>query len=157
MKKLLLSFILLFMVFSAVNAQDLETYTWEQWGVSFKIPAQIEEVENTEYSFIAENEEFAISVEAVDYEGATIDDIAEFLVYLGDQYGLSDALDAEVDLLSIGGFEGLYLEGTIDEGVIMCVAILLDSSSDLALAIRIIYLEGQEETCTNIINSFSKE
>ncbi len=41
------------------------------------------------------------------------DDVAEFLVYLRDQYALSEASDTEVDLLSINGFDGLYLEGAI--------------------------------------------
>lgn len=133
----------------SVNAQ--QTFTWKQYGLSFKVPSNFKVVENTAESFEAESTNIHLAIEVMDYEGISADTMGEMLGELANEMNMKSP---EIGELMLTTLAGAYIEGKVD-GVNVCLVLLMDTDSNIALLASVTYANGFEQQATNIVNSFS--
>lgn len=139
----------MFCLCMAVSAQ--QRYTWKQYGLSFSVPTNFKITENTAESFQANNGQIHLAIAVVDYDGLNEDDLAETLLMMAEEAGMTDG---EVGPLALTTLEGAYIEGVVDEAN-MCFVLLADTESNIALLASVVYADGLENQANKIINSFS--
>lgn len=137
---------------SASFAQSLTTWTWEDYGLSFKAPSNAKVQKNTDTEFVATNGNIIVGLEVIDYTGATMVQLAEALGEYADAVGFS--ADTEVGGLQLTTLAGVWIEGTLD-GTNTILVVLADDDSNIAVVAAIQYADGQEKIATAIVNSFS--
>ncbi|MDL2247470.1 hypothetical protein LJC05_01920 [Bacteroides sp. OttesenSCG-928-J23] len=149
MKKVLFTLGLVFCLCIAANAQ--QRYTWNQYGLSFTVPSNFKITENTAESFQANNGKIHLAIAVIDYDGIDEDGLAEVLISMAEEAGITDG---EVGPLALTTLEGAYIEGVVN-GSNMCLVLLADTESNIALVASVVYADGLENQANNIINSFS--
>lgn len=149
MKRLLLAFALIFSLSVVANAQ--QRYTWKQYGLSFSVPSNFKVLENTSESFEAENDNIHLVIEVLDYEGLDPEDLGTILGEMSNELGLKNA---EVGELGLTTLAGAYIEGKVGEANV-CLVVLMDVESNIALLASVTYSNGYEKAATNIVNSFA--
>lgn len=155
MKKLLLSLVVLVVSIaftSTVSAQALTTWTWKQYGLSFKAPSVMKIAKNTATEFEATASNMSLSIGVLDYTGATLEDLAGMIGTVAGEIGMST--DSEIGDLQLTTLAGVYIEGTLD-GQNVILVVLADDDSNIALWSVIGYEDGLEQVATNVVNSFS--
>lgn len=149
MKRILVSLTVIFCLCLVANAQ--QRYTWKQYGLSFSVPTNFKVSVNTAESFEAENANMHLSIEVMDYDGIDPEDLGTALGQMAVELNMKNA---EIGELALTTLEGAYIEGRVD-GVSVCLVLLCDTDSNIALLSSITYADGYEKQATNIANSFS--
>lgn len=119
--------------------------------MSFKVPSNFKVVENTAESFEAESTNIHLAIEVMDYEGISADTMGEMLGELANEMNMKSP---EIGELMLTTLAGAYIEGKVD-GVNVCLVLLMDTDSNIALLASVTYANGFEQQATNIVNSFS--
>lgn len=149
MKRILFTLTLIFCLSMVVTAQ--QRYTWKQYGLSFSVPSNFKVVENTADSFEAENANMHLAIEVIDYDGI---DVEELGMALGEMANELNMKNSEVGELGLTTLAGAYIEGKVD-GANVCLVLLVDVESNIALLASITYANGHGQQATNIVNSFA--
>ncbi|NDV56964.1 hypothetical protein [Bacteroides sp. 519] len=149
MKRILVSLTVIFCLCMVANAQ--QRYTWKQYGLSFSVPTNFKVLENTAESFEAENNNIHLAIEVIDYDGIDPEDLGTALGTMAVELKMKNS---EIGELALTTLEGAFIEGEID-GVNVCLVLLCDTESNIALLSSITYADGFEQQATNIVNSFS--
>lgn len=153
MKKVLF-FAFLCLACLSVNAQTLVPVTWTAYGLTFEAPKGILVEEDTEETFLLNNNKFYLTVQALDSDGMTKDDLNGVLK----DYANDDGVEGQsaVKAFELPQFYGSYLSGTCETD--RCFyACLMTKAAGSGFYVSIIYSKGEEAVAEKILKSFKME
>jgi hypothetical protein len=151
------TFVLYFALFiSAVTVQAQQNYVWDEYGISFSLADDFEEVFHNyeEFSAVGDGMEMAI----IPFKDETIDDsdITGFTMQVAASLQL-DRID-DVSVIKLNGFKGGYAEGVLNGEKIFLMG-LIDPKSDTNFFVIITFLDNDQnaiDEAVNICKSFRK-
>lgn len=153
MKKILfLAF--LCMVCLSVGAQALTPITWTAYGLTFKAPRGILVEEDTEETFLLNNKTFYITLQSLESDGITKEELGGVLKEYADDDGVKE--QTEIQEFELSQFHGVSLNG-VCESDRCCYACLMTKEAGSAFYISIVYAEGKEKEAETILKSFTME
>ena len=97
----------------AMNAQALAPISWTAYGLTFDAPKGILVEEDTEDSFLLNSSRFYISLQSLDSEDMTKEDLGELLKGLADDDGVRG--QTKVESFDLKQFHGVWLKGKAEE------------------------------------------
>lgn len=153
MKKVLL-LVLLSLARLSAGAQTLVPITWTAYGLTFEAPKGILVEEDTEETFLLNNSKFYITVQSLDSDGMTKDDLKSVLNDYADDDGVKDR--SAVREFELPQFYGTYLKGSCEEDDCL-YACLMTKAAGSGFYVSVIYSKGNEEAAGRILKSFTME
>ena len=153
MKKILFLAFLCLACLSA-GAQTLAPVTWTAYGLTFDAPKGILVEEDTEETFLLDNSKFYITIQSLDSDGMTKDDMKSVLNDYADDDGVKDR--TAVQEFELSQFYGTCLKGVCEEDYCL-YACLLTKAAGSGFYVSIIYSKGNEAAAEKILNSFTME
>lgn len=153
MKKILFLAFLCMACFS-MSAQILVPITWTAYGLTFEAPKGILVEEDTEETFLLNNSKFYITIQSLDSDGMTKEDLGSVLKDYANDDGVKD--QSAVKTFELSQFYGSYLSG-VCESDHCYYATLMTKAAGSGFYISIIYAKGEEANAEKILNSFKME
>lgn len=153
MKKVLFLAFLCLACLSA-SAQALVPITWTAYGLTFKAPKGILVEEDTEETFLLNNSKFYITIQSLDSDGMTKNDLKSVLKDYANDDGVKD--QSAVQAFELPQFYGTYLKG-VCEADHCFYACLMTKAAGSGFYISIIYNKGNETEAEKILKSFTME
>lgn len=150
---------ILFLVFLClaglqVYAQNLVPITWTAYGLTFQAPRGIQVEEDTEETFLLNNSKFYITVQSLDSDGMTQEDMHVFLK----EYANDDGVEQQSALqtFELPQFYGVCLNGRSE--VDYCLyASLMTKAAGSGFYIAVICSEEDKAVADKILKSFKME
>ena len=96
-----------------MNAQALAPISWTAYGLTFDVPKGILVEEDTEDTFLLNSSRFYISLQSLDSEDMTKEDLNELLKGLADDDGVIE--QSAVEAFDLKQFHGIWLKGIAEE------------------------------------------
>lgn len=138
----------------AMNAQALAPISWTAYGLTFDAPRGILVEEDTEDTFLLNNSRFYISLQSLDSEDMTKEDLNELLKGLADDDGVQE--QSEVESFDLKQFHGIWLKGKAEED--SCYyACLMTKDAGSVFYISIIYNRADAKVVEKMLKSFKME
>ena len=138
----------------AVNAQALAPISWTAYGLTFDAPKGILVEEDTEDSFLLNSSRFYISLQSLDSEDMTKEDLNELLKGLADDDGVLE--QSAVESFDLKQFHGIWLKGKAEEDPCY-YACLMTKDAGSVFCISIIYNRVDAKVVERILKSFKME
>lgn len=137
-----------------MNAQALAPISWTAYGLTFDAPKGILVEEDTEDTFLLNNSRFYISLQSLDSEDMTFEDMDELLKGLADDDGVRE--QSKVESFDLNQFHGSWLKGIAEEDPCY-YACLMTKDAGSVFYISIIYHQTDAKTVEKILKSFKME
>jgi hypothetical protein len=137
-----------------MNAQALAPISWTAYGLTFDAPRGILVEEDTEDTFLLNNSRFYISLQALDSEDMTKEDMTELLKGLADDDGVQE--QSVVQSFDLKQFHGIWLKGIAEEDPCY-YACLMTKDAGSVFCISIIYNRIDAKVVERILKSFKME
>ena len=153
LKKLFL-FLIAVMGAMAMNAQALAPVSWTAYGLTFDAPRGILVEEDTEDTFLLNSSRFYISLQSLDSEDMTKEDLNELLKGLADDDGVLE--QSAVESFDLKQFHGIWLKGKAEEDPCY-YACLMTKDAGSVFCISIIYNRVDAKVVERILKSFKME
>lgn len=150
-------FVLLFsFVLFSVQSIAQQSYTWEDYGISFTLADDFVETVSTGEEFSASGDGMALTI--LPFSDETIDDtdITGYTMSIAASLNLGRIDD--ISTINFNGFKGGYAEGVLDGSKIFLMGVI-DPKSDTNFFVIITFLDGDEnatEEAVNICKSIKK-
>ena len=144
-------FIAAICMYLSVSAQAMAPITWTAFGLTFNAPKGILVEEDTEDTFLLNNARFYITIQYLDSEDMTKEDMNELLKGLADDDGVENL--SEVKSFDLPQFHGVSLKGTA-EGDPCCYACLMTKDAGSVYCISIIYNRTDDKVVERMLKSF---
>ncbi len=154
MKRHLLLIVLFCLVSLQGMAQALAPITWTAYGLTFMAPKGIGVEEDTEETFLLDNNNFYITVQALDSDGMTREDLGKELSGLADEDGVSKRTPQKS--FELKQFYGTYMHGSCETDK-CCYCYLMTKAAGSVFFVSIIYSGGQQNIAETILKSFRME
>ena len=138
-------------MYLSVSAQAMAPITWTAFGLTFNAPKGILVEEDTEDTFLLNNARFYITIQSLDSEDMTKEDMNELLKGLADDDGVEN--QSEVKTFDLPQFHGVSLKGTA-EGDSCCYACLMTKDAGSVYCISIIYNRTDDKVVERMLKSF---
>lgn len=138
----------------AMNAQALAPISWTAYGLTFDAPRGILVEEDTEDTFLLNNSRFYISLQSLDSEDMTKEDLNELLKGLADDDGVQE--QSEVESFDLKQFHGIWLKGKAEEDPCY-YACLMTKDAGSVFYISIIYNRADAKVVEKMLKSFKME
>ena len=138
----------------AMNAQTLAPISWTAYGLTFDAPRGILVEEDTEDTFLLNNSRFYISLQSLDSEDMTKEDLNELLKGLADDDGVRE--QTKVESFDLMQFHGVWLKGKAEEDPCY-YACLMTKDAGSVFYISIIYNRVDAKVVERILKSFKME
>ena len=138
----------------AMNAQALAPISWTAYGLTFDAPRGILVEEDTEDTFLFNNSRFYISLQSLDSEDMTKEDLNELLKGLADDDGVQE--QSEVESFDLKQFHGIWLKGKAEEDPCY-YACLMTKDAGSVFYISIIYNRADAKVVEKMLKSFKME
>ena len=138
----------------AVNAQTLAPISWTAYGLTFDAPKRILVEEDTEDTFLLNSSRFYISLQSLDSEDMTRDDLNELLKGLADDDGVQE--QSPIESFDLKQFHGIWLKGIVEEDPCY-YACLMTKDAGSVFYISIIYNRTDAKVVEKILKSFKME
>ena len=138
----------------AMNAQALAPISWTAYGLTFDAPRGILVEEDTEDTFLLNNSRFYISLQSLDSEDMTKEDLNELLKGLADDDGVQE--QSEVESFDLKQFHGIWLKGKTEEDPCY-YACLMTKDAGSVFYISIIYNRTDDKVVEKMLKSFKME
>ena len=138
-------------MYLSVSAQAMAPITWTAFGLTFNAPKGILVEEDTEDTFLLNNARFYITIQYLDSEDMTKEDMNELLKGLADDDGVEN--QSEVKTFDLPQFHGVSLKGTA-EGDPCCYACLMTKDAGSVYCISIIYNRTDDKVVERMLKSF---
>ena len=156
MRKIFLTVLIAVIAFSVSSAQ--KTYQWEQYKLSFTVPENMEIVENTESSFIAEGQDIRVGVVPIEYENFKKDDAVELFEKMAKSMNLNmtNSASKKFNGTNCGGS---FIVATSNENpdALGIVALAASEVSKICVCVMVIMTEEKAEDAGNILGSLTFE
>ena len=141
-------------LYLSVSAQVLAPITWTAFGLTFDAPKGILVEEDTEDTFLLNNARFYISLQSLDSEEMSKEDMPELLKGLADDDEVQQ--QSEVKTFDLEQFHGVWLKGLAEEE--SCYyACLMTKDAGSVYYISIIYNRVEDRMVERILKSFKME
>ena len=137
-----------------IHAQALAPITWTAYGLKFNAPKGILVEEDTEDMFLLNNSRFYISIQELDSEGMTKEDLNELLKGLADDDGVQE--QSEIQPFDLEQFHGICLKG-ITEADPCYYACLMTKDAGSVFYVSIIYNRIEDKVVERMLKSFQME
>ena len=137
-----------------INAQALAPISWTAYGLTFDAPRGILVEEDTEDTFLLNNSRFYISLQSLDSEDMTKEDLNELLKGLADDDGVLE--QSAVEACDRKQFHGIWLKGIAEEDPCY-YACLMTKDAGSVFCISIIYNRTDAKVVERILKSFKME
>jgi hypothetical protein len=137
-----------------MNAQALAPISWTAYGLTFDAPRGILVEEDTEDTFLLNNSRFYISLQSLDSEDMTKEDMTELLKGLADDDGVQE--QSVVQSFDLKQFHGIWLKGIAEEDPCY-YACLMTKDAGSVFCISIIYNRIDAKVVERILKSFKME
>ena len=137
-----------------MNAQALAPISWTAYGLTFDAPRGILVEEDTEDTFLLNNSRFYISLQALDSEDMTKEDMTELLKGLADDDGVQE--QSVVESFDLKQFHGIWLKGIAEEDPCYYVCLMTKDAGSV-FCISIIYNRMDAKVVERILKSFKME
>lgn len=152
--KRLFFFLMAACLYLSVSAQALAPITWTAFGLTFDAPKGILVEEDTEDTFLLNNARFYISLQSLDSEEMSKEDMPELLKGLADDDEVQQ--QSEVKTFDLKQFHGVWLKGLAEEE--SCYyACLMTKDAGSVYYISIIYNRVEDRMVERILKSFKME
>ena len=138
-------------MYLSVSAQAMAPITWTAFGLTFNAPKGILVEEDTEDTFLLNNARFYITIQYLDSEDMTKEDMNELLKGLADDDGVEN--QSEVKTFDLPQFHGVSLKGTA-EGDPCCYACLMTKDAGSVYCVSIIYNRTDDKVVERMLKSF---
>ena len=138
-------------MYLSVSAQAMAPITWTAFGLTFNAPKGILVEEDTEDTFLLNNARFYITIQYLDSEDMTKEDMNELLKGLADDDGVENL--SEVKSFDLPQFHGVSLKGTA-EGDPCCYACLMTKDAGSVYCVSIIYNRTDDKVVERMLKSF---
>ena len=138
-------------MYLSVSAQAMAPITWTAFGLTFNAPKGILVEEDTEDTFLLNNARFYITIQYLDSEDMTKEDMNELLKGLADDDGVEN--QSEVKTFDLPQFHGVSLKG-MAEGDPCCYACLMTKDAGSVYCISIIYNRTDDKVVERMLKSF---
>ncbi|WP_455672318.1 hypothetical protein [Phocaeicola sp.] len=153
MKKILFLAFLCLACLSA-GAQALSPVTWTAYGLTFNAPRGILVEEDTEETFLLNNKTFYITIQSLESEGITKEELNGVLKEYANDDGVKK--QTAIQAFELPQFYGVSLNG-VCESDHCCYACLMTKAAGSAFYVSIVYAEGKEAEAEAILKSFKME
>ena len=137
-----------------VRAQSLAPTAWTAYGLVFDVPQGMLVEEDTEDTYLLNNEQFYISLQSLDSEEMTKNELKDLLKGLADDDGIQH--QSKVTTFDLKQFHGIWLKG-MTEGEPCCYACLMTKDAGSVYYVSIIYQKAVEPQVEKILKSFKME
>ena len=137
-----------------VNAQNLVPTSWTAYGLVFDAPRGIRIEEDTEDTFLLNNKRFYITLQTLDSDEITREELNALLIGLAKDDGV-EGLSSVVDY-DLPQFQGIYVKGTSGEDSCYYVCLITKDAGSMFL-ITILYNRTEEQSVDKILKSFKME
>lgn len=154
MKKLSLSLLFLCATTLCAVAQSLAPLSWTAYGITFQAPRSILVEEDTEESFVVNDKKFYITIQYLDSEGITKEEIGKELKALAQEDGVEK--QSNVESFELPQFYGASMGGVCEEES-CCYSYLLTKDAGNLFFVSILYTKGEDKTAQAILKSFTME
>lgn len=128
--------------------------TWTAYGLTFKAPKGIMVEEDTEDTFLLNNNKFYIIIQSLESDGITKDELGGVLKDYANDDGVQK--QTKTEKFELSQFYGVSLKG-ICENDHCSYACLMTKEAGSAFYIAIIYAEEYKATAETILKSFTME
>lgn len=149
--------VLFFLVFSTVrygHAQTLAPTTWKAYGLTFNAPSGMAVEDDSDEGYTISNDNYYISVQVLDSEGMTQDEMPQELKNIASDDGVTEV--SEVDKFDLHHFHGTKLRGKCESD--SCIySYLLAKDGGNAFFITIIVRQASGSEMDTILKSFKLE
>lgn len=152
--KRLFFFLMAACLYLSVSAQALAPITWTAFGLTFDAPKGILVEEDTEDTFLLNNARFYISLQSLDSEEMSKEDMPELLKGLADDDEVQQ--QSEVKTFDLKQFHGVWLKGLAEEEPCY-YACLMTKDAGSVYYISIIYNRVEDRMVERILKSFKME
>lgn len=154
MKRILFFAFLCLTACLSAGAQALSPITWTAYGLTFKVPKDIAVEEDTEETFLLNDSKFYITVQSLDSDGITKDDLKGVLRDYANDDGVEN--QTAVKAFDLEQFYGVSMDGKCENDH-CCYACLMTKAAGSAFYISIIYSAGHKAEAEAILKSFVME
>jgi hypothetical protein len=137
-----------------MNAQALAPISWTAYGLTFDAPRGILVEEDTEDTFLLNNARFYISLQSLDSEEMSKEDMPELLKGLADDDEVQQ--QSEVKTFDLKQFHGVWLKGLAEEEPCY-YACLMTKDAGSVYYISIVYNRVEDRMVERILKSFKME
>ena len=154
MQRKLFLFLMVVVCTVTMNAQSLVPISWTAYGLTFDAPKGILVEEDTEDTFLLNNSSFYISLQSLDSEDMTQEDLNELLKGLADDDGVQG--QSPIESFDLKQFHGIWLKGKAEED--SCYyACLMTKDAGSVFYISIIYNRVDAKVVEKMLKSFKME
>lgn len=138
----------------SVGAQALVPITWTAYGLTFEAPRGILVEEDTEETFLLNNSKFYITVQSLESDGMTKEELGSVLK----DYANDDGVEGQsaIQTFELPQFYGTYLRGVCEEDHCL-YACLMTKAAGSGFYVSIIYAEEKKADAERILKSFKME
>mgnify|MGYP003291642203 CR=1 FL=1 len=137
-----------------MNAQALAPISWTAYGLTFDAPREILVEEDTEDTFLLSNNHFYISLQALDSEDMTKEDLNGLLKGLADDDEVKE--QSKVTTFDLKQFHGIWLKGMAEQDPCY-YACLMTKDAGSVFYISIIYNQANAMVVEKMLKSFKME
>ncbi len=141
-------------LYLSVSAQTLAPITWTAFGLTFDAPKGILVEEDTEDTFLLNNARFYISLQSLDSEEMSKEDMPELLKGLADDDEVQQ--QSEVKTFDLKQFHGVWLKGLAEDEPCY-YACLMTKDAGSVYYISITYNRVEDKMVERILKSFKME
>lgn len=138
----------------SVGAQALVPITWTAYGLTFEAPRGILVEEDTEETFLLNNSKFYITVQSLESDGMTKEELGSVLKDYANDDGVED--QSAIQMFELPQFYGTYLRGVCEEDHCL-YACLMTKAAGSGFYVSIIYAEEKKADAERILKSFKME
>ncbi|WP_300726945.1 hypothetical protein [uncultured Bacteroides sp.] len=143
--------------FSAIslNAQNLQTTTWNAYGVSFKAPQGFSIEDDSEEGYIISTPEYFITVQLLEGEGISKSEIIDELKNIATDDEVSN--QTPVTRFELPQFYGAQLQGDCEGDSHCLYCYLLSKDDSCGFYVSILYTTKGDQLPEQILKSFKLE
>ena len=138
----------------SVSAQALVPVTWTAYGLTFEAPKGVQVEEDTEETFLLNDNKFYITIQSLDSDGMTKADLSSVLKDYANDDGVEN--QSGVKTFDLAQFYVSSLDGTCEADHCL-YACLLTKAAGSGFYISILYSKGEKATAEKILKSFKME
>lgn len=137
-----------------IHAQALAPISWTAYGLTFNAPKGILVEEDTEDTFLLNNARFYITLQSLESDEMTVEDVTGLLKGLADDDGVEE--QSEITSFDLPQFHGFYLKGIAEEDPCY-YACLMTKDAGSVFYVSIIYNRTDGKVVERILKSFKMD
>lgn len=138
-----------------MNAQNLQTTTWDSYGVSFKAPEGFNVEDDSEEGYIISTPVYFITVQLLEGEGISKEELPKELKNIASDDGVMN--QTPVKTFELPQFYGAQLQGNCEEDAQCLYGYLLSKDNSCGFYVSIIYTQSSDQVPGQILKSFKLE